>query len=142
MTFTLRIEPPRCTAQHKGERIVGRFVQHYEKRPQRMARLAYLAAIREAMASGQYVRDYSRMDADGAHLPLRVRIEFVFRAARRRDEGRAKVTRPDLDNMAKGLLDCLQQAELICDDAQITDLSLRKTYSAQPRVVVTVSNDA
>jgi len=137
MKLYLNMEPPRCTAQHKGERIVaGRYVQHYEKRAQRNARLAYLAAIRRACANA--VRDYERMDEDGNPLPISVRIDFVFRAPRKKDAGRPKLTRPDLDNMAKGLLDCLQQAELIVDDAQIAHLDLRKGYALRPHVFVTI----
>lgn len=140
MTLILQIAPPRCTAQHKGERVVwGRFVQHYEKAPQKRARLAYLRAIRAA-AHGQ-VRDYRVKTPEGRLSPLVVEVVFRFQAPRRSDAGTPKVTRPDLDNMAKGLLDCLVQSGLMADDAQITRLVLTKKFSTRPCVVVRIADD-
>ncbi len=136
MFMKLKIDPPRCTAQHKGERIIaGRYVHHYEKKPQRQARLAYLAAIREE--SGSTPVGYDTRYPDGRLKPLQVLIDFIFKAPTKKQRGMLKTTRPDLDNMAKGLLDCLTEAGLLADDSQITTLRLRKSYG-DPGVAVTI----
>lgn len=46
-------------------------------------------------------------------------------------------TRPDADNIAKAALDGCNSI-LFRDDAQVTDLIVRKRYSAQPRLTITV----
>lgn len=139
MRMVLEMEPPRCTAQHKGERVVrGKWVQHYEKKPQKIARLNYLAAIRAAME--KTAKDYYTVDEMGEPIPLRVSIAFTFKAGRRKDVGAPKVTRPDLDNMAKGLLDCLTQSRLLMDDSQVCDLRLSKTFGENPMVVIEISD--
>lgn len=48
--------------------------------------------------------------------------------------------KPDLDNIAKIVCDALNGIAYH-DDAQIYDLHIRKFYSHQPRVEVTLSND-
>ena len=135
MKLTLDIDPPKCTAQHKGERVVaGRWVQHYEKRPQKRARLAYEAAIRQALKSSP--KDYDTVDEWGEYIPLEVAISFVFKAKRKKDIGQPKTTRPDVDNMAKGLLDVLTRLHLLADDAQIAALAITKSYGAEAKVVI------
>lgn len=47
------------------------------------------------------------------------------------------VTRPDADNYAKAALDGCNGI-LFKDDSQVTDLIVRKRYSAQPRLVITM----
>ena len=46
-------------------------------------------------------------------------------------------TRPDADNYAKAALDACN-AILFKDDAQVTDLIVRKRYSVTPRLLITM----
>lgn len=41
------------------------------------------------------------------------------------------IVRPDLDNLAKGILDAMQRARYFKDDAQICKLTLNKSYNEQ-----------
>jgi Holliday junction resolvase RusA-like endonuclease len=50
---------------------------------------------------------------------------------------RKPVTRPDADNYAKAALDGCNGI-LFRDDSQVTDLIVRKRYSAAPRLVITM----
>lgn len=50
------------------------------------------------------------------------------------------ITRPDGDNYAKAALDGCN-AILFRDDSQVTDLIVKKRYSADPRLVVTMECD-
>jgi Holliday junction resolvase RusA-like endonuclease len=40
------------------------------------------------------------------------------------------ITKPDCDNIAKGLLDAMQQANFFVDDSRIYDLHIKKIYSS------------
>lgn len=68
----------------------------------------------------------------GARVPLELEVLFVFRRPQNRfricDEGgRAyKVTKGDLDNHIKAVLDGLQSADLFADDAQVVSIKAEK----------------
>ncbi len=50
----------------------------------------------------------------------------------------AKSTRPDLDNLAKSVLDAMVDAGVLKDDGAIVELALAKYYAAEPKVVVDI----
>lgn len=131
--INMNITPPTATAQHKGERVIfdkktrRPMVMHYTKAPQKKAHDMYCKLLSHDFAT--------RKDGIGTEFmftkPLAVEIDFKFPHSvnvPKRDKNKtfARTTRPDLDNMAKGLLDCLMEVGLIQDDAQIFDLRLRK----------------
>jgi Holliday junction resolvase RusA-like endonuclease len=71
--------------------------------------------------------------------PLAVSLEFVF-ACKSKRERKPKATRPDSDNLAKGLLDSLNGL-LYLDDGQVCDLHVTKWHAKgdeQPHVTVEV----
>lgn len=45
------------------------------------------------------------------------------------------ITKPDCDNLAKQILDCLTRLNFWNDDAQVFDLRIVKKYSSEPRTV-------
>jgi len=51
----------------------------------------------------------------------------------------AKSTRPDLDNLAKSVLDCLVDSGWLKDDGLIVELILRKGHGELPMVVVDIA---
>lgn len=57
-----------------------------------------------------------------------------------RDEALAKdmVKKPDLDNIAKAVLDGLNQAGVWDDDSQVTGLYCNKGYCAEPHLFVSI----
>jgi Holliday junction resolvase RusA-like endonuclease len=50
-----------------------------------------------------------------------------------------KSTRPDLDNLAKSVLDCLVDSGWLTDDGLIVELILRKGHGEVPMVVVDIA---
>ena len=50
----------------------------------------------------------------------------------------AKVTKPDIENSVKGVLDALQSVAY-CDDRQIVSLTARKVYGDRPRLEIVLS---
>ena len=60
--------------------------------------------------------------------PLAVSLVWSYLSGGVRRDGEPKATKPDLDNMAKTVLDCMTRAGIIADDALVCDLSLAKVY--------------
>ena len=69
--------------------------------------------------------------------PVKVTVCWAFGAKEHRKWGNPKVTRPDLDNMAKMLLDRMTKLGFWEDDSQITDLELKKYWSDRSRIIIT-----
>jgi Holliday junction resolvase RusA-like endonuclease len=80
--------------------------------------------------------------------PVSVRIDIYkgipkswTRAKRLRAmDGQEIPGKPDLDNVAKAVLDALNGV-VYADDVQVTRLLVTKQYSLEPRLVVTVKED-
>ena len=71
-----------------------------------------------------------------AEVPVIVYVEFEFARPkshprkRREAEGRLKRDGPDIDKLARLVLDALTVARVYDDDRQVTDLIARKRYTA------------
>lgn len=117
MKFTLEIAPPRTTAQQKGERIIwtakGYQIMHYEKATVKHVRDVYTEALKP--------------HAPEAPIEGPVEIKIIWRYKAKKAEW--KVTRPDLDNMEKLLLDCMTQVGFWKDDSQVCMKATAKTWS-------------
>lgn len=143
------IDPPTATDQHVGHRIGyvngKQVILSYRKKPQKQAHLLYETELKRDIRH--------RKDGIGtikmfAGSPLIVKIDFCFAhpantAKRDKNKTFARTVRPDVDNMAKGLLDCLMAVGLIQDDATIFDLQLRKFNVPQNKrgVRVTITDE-
>lgn len=130
----LDMTPPISTVQHKGEKVVrgksGKlFIHHFTKKKQQSALDEYIRRLNLDIQR--------RVNLDGIGTfymfttAIKVQIDFLFphpSYIKRRDRWLwlPKITRPDVDNMAKGLLDCITRVGLIQDDGLIYDLRLRK----------------
>lgn len=69
--------------------------------------------------------------------PLKMSITLVLPypkslSAKKRRETKHVSVRPDLDNYAKAILDALNNASVWNDDAQVSDLSIKKIYGDIP----------
>ena len=145
----LPIDPPTATDQHVGHRIARvngkQVILSYRKKPQKMAHYLYETELKRDIRQ--------RKDGIGtlkmfAGEPIIVKIDFMFphpacTAKRDRNKTFARTVRPDVANMAKGLLDCLMSVGLIQDDASIFDLQLRKFNVPQSKrgVRVTITDE-
>lgn len=140
----LSMVPPTATAQHKGSRIVyvnGKpTIMHYTKAPQRKAHDEYVKHL---------TADINRR-GDGIGMEfmfttaIAVQVDFFFpnpvnTPKHSRNKTFAKITRPDVDNMAKMLLDCLTEVGLIQDDGLIFDLHIRKFTTGQHHVGIGIT---
>ena len=121
----LQVDPAALsTAQQKG-------VDFYRRRVYTKAtvlkshRLLLSAMLLEARLRG--IKPYC-----GPATAWRVSVDYIYKPAtlRRKDFGAPKVTRPDLDNLTKSVLDALTESGLaFADDSQVAALEMSKRYA-------------
>lgn len=121
----LQVDPATLsTAQQKGVDFYRRRV--YTKAPVRKShKLLLTEMLQEARLLG--VEKYC-----GPITAWRVCVEYIYRprTLRRKDFGAPKVTRPDLDNLTKSVLDALTESGLaFSDDSQVSALEMSKRYA-------------
>lgn len=142
--YTLWVEPTRSTASSayrvmtskQGNQFVGRYKKSKSKQHQNdLIHLIKQDAIRHS---------YKPWPVD---VPLKVVVTFAYPCPASaplsvRLNGGLKVTKPDLDNSAKVLLDALTQSGQLADDRQVAVLTLAKIMVAQgavPFIQITMS---
>ena len=130
-----------CTAQQKGERICGNYIQHYTKPEVKRSK----AAIRQAVLEAGRIRNIpmclKSKKIDGKIIsvpcfletfidcPIRLAVDYYYPVNRpKKYMGKVlwRTKRPDLDNLTKSIMDCLTDMELWQDDAQVACLMLTK----------------
>lgn len=113
----LPIEPPTRTAQQKGARVVHGRIHFFEKKEVSQAK----ALLKDELL--KFVPDESIKG------PVRIDVTFAFGTKdKKKIRGEFRTTRPDLDNLFKGLADCLTDLGFWEDDSQIVSLMLRKLW--------------
>ena len=128
--FRLDIDPPTATAQEKQVRIVCGHPQFYEKKAAKEAK----KVITDALLSHKPDKPL-----EGA-LMLVVKWLFPKRKADRFEGEQFKITKPDTDNLQKGLKDCMTKVGFWVDDAQVAwEECLKVWTSDKPGIEITVA---
>lgn len=70
-------------------------------------------------------------------VPVAVRVYFYFERPKR-SKFTPHAVRPDVDKLARSILDGLTDAGVIEDDARVVELIASKHYSDKPRAVIKV----
>ena len=132
LKFKMKMNPPTATAQQKGERIVGGYIQHYKKKNVAEAE----AILRDALLP--YVPEKPI-----ENQPIRLNVLWMFpypKSAKKHKPGcdRHKITRPDTDNLNKLLKDVMTDMGFWKDDALISLEQIWKVYSDEPGIWISV----
>lgn len=98
--------PSTRTAQQKGETVINGRTHHYEKKEVRLVKEELLRRLKPYAPSKP------------TEEPICLQINWAFELKRCK-RGEWKTTRPDLDNLEKGLLDVMTEAGFWKDDAQV-----------------------
>lgn len=135
MRIVLEIEPPRGTAQEKSIAYNNGRPVIYEKKSAREARELLTLMLRKYKPSEPI---------DGA-VRLTVRWFFknytIYRGRRvKNHKQKYKTTRPDTDNMVKGLKDVLTHLGYWNDDAQVAEEFCGKYWSDTPRIEIEIEH--
>lgn len=72
-------------------------------------------------------------------VPVTVLVEFSFPTPKSRAGQIRHATMPDVDKLARAVLDALKMAHLIADDGRVSDLVATKRYSDEAGAYVVVS---
>jgi Holliday junction resolvase RusA-like endonuclease len=75
--------------------------------------------------------------------PTTVGVVFVYphtKQSAKQGHSVPKTTRPDVDNLAKSVLDCMVDAGWMEDDNIVVELILRKIYAPDPQVVIDIDD--
>lgn len=113
----LPIDPPTRTAQQKGVRVVHGHPHFYEKKEVSEAK---------AILKDQLLKFVPDEPIKGA---VRIDVTFAFATKdKKKLRNEYRTTRPDLDNLFKGLADILSELGFFEDDSQISSLMLRKLW--------------
>lgn len=73
--------------------------------------------------------------------PLRVKCTVWYKSPSKGKQGAYRDRRPDLDNLWKGLADCITKAQIWGDDSQIAELDISKRYCCEgdhPHITVSI----
>lgn len=108
---------PSATAQEKGYKVIRGKVVTYEKEKVKQVRQLYQSHL------CHYIPD---KPIDGAVL---VQIDFIYYKPDLDGNYQHKATKPDLDNVAKLLLDVMTECGYWHDDSQICTLGLAKYWA-------------
>lgn len=138
--ISIRIDPPpthqaalRILKTRDGRQFIGKMAKSSAKK----WNAEFTILLREAKSQFQ-VKTY-----DG---PTRVGIVFVYphtkQTAKQGDKGVPKITRPDVDNLAKSVLDCMVDAGWLKDDNLIVELVLKKIHAHTEQVVIDIDDYA
>ena len=125
-------ENPKSTSQEKGVSVVRGKVHHYEKKNVRQMRERY----RHEIWAFMYKNKLTAPHYDG---PVALEVTFTHSVKTKKQWGTPKVTKPDLDNEVKLLIDVLADLEFFTvGDQQICFLLLRKLWGEKPTVEINI----
>lgn len=126
----LPINPPTATAQMKGVRVVHGHPHFFEKKE---------VAQAKAILKDQLLKFVPDEPIKGA---VRIDVTFAFGTKdKKKLRNEYRTTRPDLDNLFKGLADCMTELGFWDDDSQIVSILLRKLWvpADEAHLSITVS---
>ncbi len=119
-------EPSTVTCQQKGVMVRNGRPMFFTKKKVADAQNALVAALK---------KHAPRKPID---YPVLIKLKFAFGRTKARPNERRHGKRPDIDNLAKGVLDCLRPAGWITDDALVDQFVAEKCRTEEPYLEVTL----
>lgn len=113
---------PETVTHQSGTRITG----HRTYKTKRL--LEWEKKLEEALQLGE--------DEEPMIGSIKLQVTFGFKAPRKKDLWKWKLTRPDTDNMMKTLKDVMTRCGWWTDDSQVVVESCKKMYVDSPGVVI------
>lgn len=135
LSFELPITPPTATAQQKKH--------YYNKNLGRVATYKPKNVVSAENLLMTALYPHKPDSPLGGELSVSIVFYFPFRKTEKKSVVKAglpvpKTTKPDLDNMAKNVLDAMTKLGYWADDAIIFDLTLTKYYATQGKIKIRI----
>jgi len=126
--------PPTITNQSKGVRCIP---DRGTMRPMFYKKKAY------RQAEAHYLSHIPQGSPFSGPVGMRIAFQWPWRVAEPKKNRvlgwKPKDTKPDLDNSAKCLIDCIEKMQFgISHDAQIAELTIVKTWGDDPGVLIQI----
>lgn len=125
--FTLHLSPPRTTHQQKKVAIIHGQPRFYEPASLKEARKTLMDAL-EIFAPDVPIQG-----------PVSLDTTWIYKASKKSDIGKFKVTRPDTDNMIKLFKDCMTRCGYWIDDSQVVMENTAKTWGEDGKIIVNLT---
>ena len=109
---------PTVTAQQKGERVLGGKIVHFDKKPVKEAKQLFSELLTPHIPKEPYEK--------GIPLFLKITFYYPWKGRVKDPSTRFKTTKPDVDNSAKILIDCMTKLNFWWDDCQISSYRIDK----------------
>lgn len=122
--FFMPMDPPTATAQEKQVRIVSGRPMFYEKAAAKEAKQILMAALRDHVPEAPI---------EG---PVRLTVLWMFPHGKSHKPKEWRITKPDTDNLQKGLKDCMTKLGFWKDDAQVVCETVGKLWAEDPAGIV------
>lgn len=127
VSFSLDIDPPTATHQEKRVSFAGGRPHFYEDGRLRAARSLLMSALA------------AHVPPDPLDGPLQLTTVWRYATKRSHKDGEYRSTKPDTDNIAKLLKDCMTRSGYWQDDAQVADERIIKTWTrAEPGISIEI----
>lgn len=131
LTFFIPCLPPKATSQQKGAFSTGKGIRFFKKAKVKQAENTMLALF----------QPYAPKSPMQGAVELEVQWIFPYRKSEKKAVVKAGlnvpvITRPDLDNLSKTLVDSLVTLRFLEDDGQIYRLTLSKFWGSQPGIEI------
>lgn len=106
------------TNQQKGAKTInGKYISYNRK------------GTKNTELVNNLVRNKPKATFINKDIPLKLSVTFHYAIKQKNKWGKLKTTRPDLDNLLKGLQDYMTKIGYYADDSQICLLEVKKFYS-------------
>ncbi|MEG0327760.1 MAG: RusA family crossover junction endodeoxyribonuclease [Erysipelothrix sp.] len=124
--FFIPMKPPTTTHQQKKVSVVNGKPIFYEPDKLKAARSKLMGHL------------YEFAPETPMSGPVRLRVMWLYEETQKYERGTYKVTKPDLDNVQKLLLDCMTDLGFWKDDAQVSSMLVEKMYDKVPGIYIKI----
>ena len=124
LEFFMPMDPPTATAQEKQVRVVNGRPMFYKKQQAKAAEAVLIRHLSE------YKPD---KPLEG---PLKLKVLWIFPKGKSHKNKEWRITKPDTDNLQKGLKDCMTKLGFWGDDSQVVWEEVSKVWGDEPSGIV------
>jgi len=125
LEFTLEIVPPTATAQEKKYAVVNGHLVAYDPKPVKDAKSLLMSSLKPFAP---------QVPLDGA---IRLYCLWMW-SSKSHKAGTFRTTKPDTDNLQKGLKDCMTKTGFWEDDAQVASETCEKFWGSTNGIYIRV----